>query len=509
MKIDPKVLQQLAPTYGVSPQSPAGLQKVLSLSEKAPANYEPILSGNGYEWSDEKNSYVLGDQKIYFFPPKKLFIWIWGDSLIRLLQGSEQLIKWVQGGDKYPEGKANSFMGIYKNMTGQSDAGGIATAEPDEDPDRSIGGGDIKFSGTGGRGEYEPKPIDPTDQLITKLTKQAGPGKRLPSDVMIDVGQKAKKENNAKLLAFLKTIRPMNENTIKRSQLNALVREIVKGVIKEGWQDDNEVLDLASQAWGDQNWRVQKSKSGEHGTVYQLSFNHPITRFLWKAKDGSWKALDPKTKKWNPVQSNVGEMTSTGAVSPVMTPNAFKKTKGAMEEVRDRQFDVVCPSCRSTNNHYVRDVDGKPEYRCISCGTHFIGPMEEGLEPLGGMEEGKKCRIKGCSGNVKEPAETRVGLGGLCAKHVASQTDREKQSGEHSKMINWIHTGKHELPEETLDEMTTTGDVSGYNIPAAFTKKGGSERGVQGSESLGYTLTSQGKKDMSRHADKMYQEGKK
>jgi hypothetical protein len=414
MKINLKVLQQLAPVFGVGAlQSNPPVQKILNsgTSGKASANYEPILTGAGYEWSDERNAYSLGDQIIYFFPAGNVFLWTW-TGLFRGLKGGEMITKWVQGDEKYPEGKANKFMGTYKNMTGQDGAqGGVATAEPEDDEEDRMKGatsGDISFSGTGDRGAAyasNPAPVakgDETDLLISKLKKQVKSG-TLPSDLMIDLGLKAKKDNNGKLLAFLKTVRPVNENTIKRSQLNTLVREIIKGIIKEGWEDDNEVLGLARQAWGQNNWRVQKSRKSEHGTVYQLSFNQPISRFLWKTNDGSWKALDPKTKKWNPVQGKVGEMTGTGAVSPVMTPNAFKKTKGAME----------------------------------------------GLEPLGGMEE-----------------------------------------------------------EGKIDEMTTTGDVSGYNIPAAFSKRGGSQRGVKGSESLGYTLTPQGKKEMNRTADKLYQEGK-
>lgn len=62
--------------------------------------------------------------------------------------------------------------------------------------------------------------------------------------------------------------------------------------------------------------------------------------------------------------------------------------------------------------------------------------------------------------------------------------------------------------EETIDEDTTTSAVSGYNIPGAFASKGGSKKGIAGSAALGYELTNQGKKDMSRPADKIY-EGKK
>ena len=44
-----------------------------------------------------------------------------------------------------------------------------------------------------------------------------------------------------------------------------------------------------------------------------------------------------------------------------------------------------------------------------------------------------KCRIKNCSGQVQP--DSRPGLGGLCADHVASQLDRERRTGEHEKII--------------------------------------------------------------------------
>ena len=60
---------------------------------------------------------------------------------------------------------------------------------------------------------------------------------------------------------------------------------------------------------------------------------------------------------------------------------------------------------------------------------------------------------------------------------------------------------KKEFP---LDEMTTTdGGTTGYLIPGAFSKRGGSEKGIEGSESIGYNLTPSGKKEMQRSADKL------
>ena len=50
---------------------------------------------------------------------------------------------------------------------------------------------------------------------------------------------------------------------------------------------------------------------------------------------------------------------------------------------------------------------------------------------------------------------------------------------------------------------TTDGGTTGYLIPGAFSKRGGSEKGIEGSESIGYNLTPSGKKEMQRSADKL------
>jgi hypothetical protein len=59
--------------------------------------------------------------------------------------------------------------------------------------------------------------------------------------------------------------------------------------------------------------------------------------------------------------------------------------------------------------------------------------------------------------------------------------------------------------EEELNEMTTTGDIAGYNIPAAFS--GNSPRNARRKKAiatlLGMKLTKRGKKDLSRGADKL------
>jgi len=62
-----------------------------------------------------------------------------------------------------------------------------------------------------------------------------------------------------------------------------------------------------------------------------------------------------------------------------------------------------------------------------------------------------------------------------------------------------------EVIEQELKEITTTGDVAGYNIPAAFqgnnSKNKARKKGI--ATQLGMQLTSRGKQDMDRPADKL------
>ena len=68
--------------------------------------------------------------------------------------------------------------------------------------------------------------------------------------------------------------------------------------------------------------------------------------------------------------------------------------------------------------------------------------------------------------------------------------------------IGWQH---HPTIKEELDEMTTTGNVAGYNIPMAFQgnnpKNKARKKGI--ATQRGMQLTPRGEKDLNRPADKM------
>jgi hypothetical protein len=424
MKIDLNILKQLQSTFGVGTVDTSKADKIISsgMSEKAPSEFDSLLSVAGYNWDIQSNSYVNGDQSVYYYSAPDLFLWVWKNVFVRGLKGTEQMTKWFMGDQKYPGGKVKHFIHTYNKLAGNVE-------KPTQVPNRGEGGGDIEFSGTGGRpGDYEPKPLPSVDLDIIKLKKKYPMG-RLPADDIIDLYKKSKEiakedpEGSKKLMAFVKTLNPMEECIVRKAALEELLKEIVKGILKESnqWNYHDSPEFAATKAWG-RGLRLVTQKSSKEGTVYQFNSGHKTpSRFLWKRPDGAWLSLEPKTKKWNPVPEDgnpsegleplggMEEETTTGAVSPISTPFAFKKKK-AMEQ------------------------------------------------------------------------SVSAGAGAFATPKAFKRTE-----------------------EEQLDEMTGTDAVAGYNIPSAFSKKGGSERGIRGSETLGYTLTPIGKKDMSRHADKLYE----
>lgn len=100
-------------------------------------------------------------------------------------------------------------------------------------------------------------------------------------------------------------------------------------------------------------------------------------------------------------------------------------------------------------------------------------------------------------------------------KSVIDEIEMEEQSttGAASPVTMPIAFKKKKtMEEDTIDEMTTTSGgggstagTPGYNIPGAFSDKGGSKKGVEGSEKLGYTLTPIGRKEMKLKADRLYE----
>ena len=123
MIVDPKLLKRLSKRFGIAPLSQVDpkLQQVLQSGEhfiKAPAGFEPLITGGGYEWDDSINGYRLGANQKIFLLPNGAAVWVFKDVLVRLLT-PDGLQKWVSADAEYPMGKANAFLKIYGYLTGQ------------------------------------------------------------------------------------------------------------------------------------------------------------------------------------------------------------------------------------------------------------------------------------------------------------------------------------------------------------------------------------------------------
>jgi len=482
MKIDPNVLQQLGKSFGVSPAGAIGnIQGVIQQCEKAPSKYEPVLTGNDYQWDDNANAYVKGDQKIYFYPEKGLFLWLWADSLTRLLKGTEMLTKWVQGNEKYPEGKANKFMETYLQMTGQQGAAPAAKKapvnrmdleepEPDDDP---ISGPVPDRSGVA-------QPPSEADAIIKKIEAGAGikPGTKLsqqapiylPANKIIDLYQQTKEmaktdpEGSKKLLDFIKTIKPhplKTETVVKKSSLERLIQEIVRGVVGEMGKKKSSTAEPDDDDDGGKDWQ-SKWKRGEYGSSADMM------------RDFGSKRPEDNDRKW-------------------VEDFANKMWKDPMDIGR-----------------------GGPglKWRVLKSKTAETGEVVYHLGKTKTVELSKFIIKKGDDWfYLEQDPETKAKKWVKMSEKPTSQVKMdepiEPEEPEIDEMTTTaavapIATPKAFKKKEEIAEMNSTdGGTPGYNVPGAFARKGGSKAGLAGSAALGYTLTAVGQKEMQRSADKL------
>lgn len=285
MKIDPSVLQQLA-NFGVSPLDLIKGAKQAIVSKKSTKANNPqdaeTLKNAGYIWSNNDNTYNKGDRKIYAFG--NVLLWTWGNAIGRALKSGSNLSKWISGDEKYPQGKESEFISKYNELTGQPSSpidrmSLTGEPEPIEHPPGPVP--DRSMVGT---------PPSEVDQIIAQAKKEAGQNQRLHPDKIIDLYNKAKEvkesdpEGYTKLMMFIKTLKSLTGESIKRSHLNKLIQEIVRRVVRE----------------------INQGKLKEMTTTAAVS---PVT--------------SPKVFKKNSEEEAIEEMTTTSAVSGYNVPGAF------------------------------------------------------------------------------------------------------------------------------------------------------------------------------------------
>ena len=562
MKPNLKILDKLNYTYlvGVLGQIKGVKELLISgTSTKAPILYDNILTDAGYEWVESGNFYNFSSadnnlECIYYFSKPNLFFWTWCGVFYKTIP-STGIAQWVSGDAKYPEGKANQFKGLYRQMSGQSDeAGGIAVAEPDEEDNvdgLENGKDDVK------------KHADPVDALISQTREKMGKNGTLPSDDILDLYQHAKKIGSNKLMAFIKTIKPLGENSVKKSTLQEIIRHIVKEIVNEAEIDRDH---------GDELYQDVKQLSNccsapkRHGSDIC-------------SKCGDHAEFEPVDEQSG--AGAAGGMSVTANVSPVTGPNAFKQKRtmeGDAPLTTNKPYRFIYVGGGSGNVYGVSNATS-PEEAWKEFGKIAVRmaagdasdaeydkanvnkdngywnidypQSDEGVftlidiqsdNPLVQKEIKDLNLLKHADEYIAEKASWEQPIDEISAnkplsvypsnfKSVGNYIRIKKSNVPGEYMVAWYTQGKFnddktyytdDLTDaystfvamkpnvdvengksKPIAEMTVTGAVAGYNVPGAFSKRGGSVAGVKGSEALGYTLTPAGKKEMNRSADKL------
>ena len=283
---------------------------------------------------------------------------------------------------------------------------------------------------------------------------------------------------------------------IKKQELKSLIQEIVKCVTTEiaqmGEVDPTEkkIEDTANKLWKDPtrnaNWKVVKTGKVKAGNMYST-----VYRLEKAPSDGQLKSIINRGDKWYYADKDkwvelpgfgMKEQSMAAAAGPVTGPMTFKK-----KPVEENEFD------------------GKkfPKHNAKVSSSEMKEAEGIARQIFGNEMKDIQFHSKSLDGRT---SFFRINIGSTYYRWLSKNSSGQWQyTDDGGVRSNW----KPFSPETSLTEMTTTGTgTTGYNVPGAFSRKGGSKAGVQGSRKLGYELTPIGKDEMNLKADELY-EGKK
>lgn len=375
MIVDNAILKRLAARFGVSPISKLDPQvlQILQSGEhfiKAPAGFEPLITGGGYVWDDNINGYRLGQHQKIFLLPNGIALWTFKDVLARGI-APNSIQKWVSADTEYPMGKANAFLIVYGKLTGQDlgqddtagddvpdgetepqDGGGLATADDENAPEYSkqdiqkmlkgefpsdVSSGPSMASSIPVAGGEEPvadipvgKPSGPPPDR-SKVGNPLSPPKT--ADELILRIYKAHKRKPNEKPSKQYPIRMSTDkiidlwhiaNSFSPEEKEKMITFLKSGVIqqhdvKEGHISKDTLETLMEHVINTIVQEVDKAKTKAKAKKIPDA-KKPVA----KPKDGDFHDGSAHSK---PTRHSQTEMSGTGAVGPVSGPNAFKKDR--------------------------------------------------------------------------------------------------------------------------------------------------------------------------------------
>ena len=535
MIVDKTILRRLIKRFGVSPISDADpkFHKVLQGGEnfiKAPAGFEPAITGGNYEWDDSINGYRLGKNQKIFLLPNGVALWIFKDILVRAIP-SQSIQKWVSASDAYPMGKANAFFIVYSKLTGQ-ELGQNETAG-DDVPD-----GETEPGNGGGLATAD----DETQPYFSKQDIQNMLKGEFPTDIQsLSMASSIPVSGGEEEPAF--------EVPISGKPTGAIPDRSKVGNKPEGQSEaDNIIQTLYKQAKVNPKFKLSKQNPIrlDSDTIIDL-YNRA-------------KTLPPEDKE------KLIAFLKSGAVKPLEEGHITKATLEAlMEHIVNsimQEVDNVKKKSRENKKPASNPVSNssKPEHSQMDWEPgqeQGFGPQRIDYEKWVIAVANKIWKDPEDIGKgrpswqimkvVKHPSGDYYFLGKEKTVHLRRAIKRadnkwyylDPNAKNHIAGRAWIELGKQHPSDEPsieqeqsaagaagptsgpmtvkdkndpLEEMTTSSGgggssagTTGYMVPGAFSNAGGSEAGVAGSEKLGYKLTPIGRQEMRRKADKLYE----
>lgn len=475
MKIDINVLKKLEPTFGVVPVTMIqGAQQLMDGGVGVAAEGEvlEILNQAGFTFSFSDHAYHNeskfqdDDQAIYVLS-NGVILWVWAKQLARGFHDSSKLAKWLTGDSKYPNGKANSFIEIYSKAIGMSPkapmdrmSGGEGEEEiPNEPPSGPVPD----------RSQVAP-PMGEADKIIAQAKKKMVGVNRMETDDIIDlynIAKTKKGEDKEKLMAFIKTLKTLKENYIKKSTLQTLVQEIVKGIVKEGAGSSDDLGNFMKSIGGDPDHKKKRISKFRQDMGFDSGYDHSSEK---PSGDRGW-VEDMANKLWK----DPTDIKGTGRSR--WTVNRVENAKSGETVYQLKKVQTI------ERSRFVVKRDGK---------WFYLDQKPDHTKKWVELPEQPPQSQSGEEPPVKEQSMT-----GAVSPVTGPNAFKKKESTEE---------------DAQLDEMTTTSGgggssagTTGYNIPGAFSRK---MNGRDHIEVLGYEMTPAGKKEYDRKGDRLL-EGKK
>jgi len=569
IEVDNDFLKSIEKIYGVFPLDYFSNLRIILGShgikcagcERFNDSIEMILHAEGFDWKYDEYAYVKGREKVYNIPKASLIVWEWR-GLVRFFKINqiEQLDKWLRGNDKYPEGKANRFKNIYidhinkKNHSIYSQNINLPKKHMDsfKDPEDP-------------RGKKEKSK---EDVLVLKLISLIERGKEnlITTDLILDFYNECPtKEMKQKLAWFVKKFdvggMDIKEGQIRVKDLIRLISEIacltIAGIknkkikLNENKSSNQYIIDFVNKMWPAKGggWTIQRVDPYRFGgTVYILKHQGPVPEEIYIGQfdnklylyysdtksGGKWKELGP---------SEINEENSENQISDA----DYIKDLANKKWPSDFEWNVVkiVPISNNRGNKYIlkRKQSGMDILMVFKVGTTLFGrkKLNSGAWgstiKLANIDKFDSLDKKHLMDLVNKEWPKAEGSGEWMIKDMQHQSSmpsyilqrtRGMETAEISKIgedlyyikpedgrdVSEISTSGAASPVTTpyafkkkpLGEMTTTDSgTTGYMIPGAFSRRGGSVKGVEGSNTLGYTLTPIGRKEMERKPDPLYE----